>query len=52
MTFALAILAFTIAALFSGLVLGALREAIPVRSRRSDLQGGRDPSAFVRPSNF
>lgn len=52
MTFALAILAFMIAVLFSGLVLGAMREAIPVRSRQSDLQGGRDASAFARSSDF
>jgi hypothetical protein len=52
MTYALAILAFTIAALFSGLVLGAMREAILVRNRHPQLPGGRDVSPFARSSGF
>ncbi|WP_394689616.1 hypothetical protein [Hoeflea sp.] len=52
MTYALAILAFTIAALFSGLVLGAMREAIAVRARPSDLTRGREAAPFARRSSF
>lgn len=52
MTLALAALAFTIALLFSGLVLGAMREAMPVRSRQPDLHGGRDAAPFARRSHF
>lgn len=52
MTLALAALAFTIALLFSGLVLGAMREAFPARSRQRDLTHGRGASAFARSCDF
>jgi hypothetical protein len=52
MTLALATLACTIAALFSGLVLGAMRSAIPVRNRQPDMYGRQDASSIFRSSDI
>lgn len=52
MTLALATLAFLIAALFSGLVLGALRDAIAVSSRPARISREPDTGAVIPSSNL